>query len=613
MANIPLKSIKFPDLPDTYVIEPEITDVQGLEDALNNKANIDGTYDDMTVGNAEQLVSNVFVEDKAPYQFRTAGGSVDIGKRAYFDAIVGGTVAWNQLAAIPSTDTSKTENGVTVTDNRNGTYTIVASGGATGDVYATLPSIQVVKDHKYFWHSTPPGGSGTTYRSYMTNNVTAIDDQGDRGGRIYLATGSGTSYIVPYLVKSGTVISTPITFVPQLIDLTLALGSTIADYIYTLETANAGAGVAFFRKYFPNSYYPYSAASLESVEASAHKTVGFNQFDKSKATDNKYINDSNGTEGSSPDWCHSDYIRVIPNTMYYTNAYGVGQRYTVTKYDENKSFIGAVPITNASTFNTGDAYYIIVSTDKRHIAQNSLVVNLHWDGSRDGEYEEYKEHTYPLDDSLTLRGIPKLVDGKLQFDGDEYEPDGTVNRRYGVVDLGSLTWNLNNANQFFASLPQYAPENYMTDAMCEKYAVSAHGAYDVLVDKSLTITTTRVWVYDTDYSTASAFKSAMDGVYLVYELATPTTEEADAYSGIQIVDDFGTEEFITDSVVPVGHVTHYPVNLVAKLEMMPNSPDGNGDYIVQQDSGINTYIPLASTDTITGIIARLEALENAES
>ena len=31
MANIPLKSIKFPDLPDTYVIEPEITDVQGLE------------------------------------------------------------------------------------------------------------------------------------------------------------------------------------------------------------------------------------------------------------------------------------------------------------------------------------------------------------------------------------------------------------------------------------------------------------------------------------------------------------------------------------------------------------------------------------------------------
>ena len=64
--------------------------------ALETKANIDGSYDTMTVGNAEQLVSSVGIEDKVPYNFRTAGGSVDIGDRL-MEKVVGGTIAWNQL------------------------------------------------------------------------------------------------------------------------------------------------------------------------------------------------------------------------------------------------------------------------------------------------------------------------------------------------------------------------------------------------------------------------------------------------------------------------------------------------------------------------------------
>jgi hypothetical protein len=44
----------------------------------------------------------------------------------------------------------------------------------------------------------------------------------------------------------------------NLIDLTQLFGSTIADYIYSLEQATAGAGIAYFRKYFPNDYYEYS-------------------------------------------------------------------------------------------------------------------------------------------------------------------------------------------------------------------------------------------------------------------------------------------------------------------------------------------------------------------
>ena len=38
-------------------------------------------------------------------------------------------------------------------------------------------------------------------------------------------------------------------------DLTQMFGSTIADYIYTLEQNTAGSGVAWFRKLFPKDYY----------------------------------------------------------------------------------------------------------------------------------------------------------------------------------------------------------------------------------------------------------------------------------------------------------------------------------------------------------------------
>lgn len=50
-------------------------------------------------------------------------------------------------------------------------------------------------------------------------------------------------------------------------DLTQMFGSTIADYIYSLETNNAGAGVAWFRKLFPKDYYAYNAGETTYVSA----------------------------------------------------------------------------------------------------------------------------------------------------------------------------------------------------------------------------------------------------------------------------------------------------------------------------------------------------------
>ena len=93
----------------------------------------------------------------------------------------------------------------------------------------------------------------------------------------------------------------------------------------------------------------------------------------------------------------------------------------------------------------------------------------------------------------------------------------------------------------------------------------------------------RVFVNDFSYTDAATFKAAMSGVYLVYELAEPTTEEAEPYTSPQIVDDWGTEEFVTTSIVPVGHNTSYPANLRDKLQHLPDLPDDDGYYMTQVD------------------------------
>ena len=52
----------------------------------------------------------------------------------------------------------------------------------------------------------------------------------------------------------------------KVIDLTVMFGSTIADYIYSLEQATPGAGVTLFRKIFSEDYYPYTANTLMSAK-----------------------------------------------------------------------------------------------------------------------------------------------------------------------------------------------------------------------------------------------------------------------------------------------------------------------------------------------------------
>ena len=111
----------------------------------------------------------------------------------------------------------------------------------------------------------------------------------------------------------------------------------------------------------------------------------------------------------------------------------------------------------------------------------------------------------------------------------------------------------------------------------------------------------------------------MNGVYLVYELATPTTESATPYILPQIVSPYGTEEYICTEQsgvsVPVGHDSKYYDDLVGKLDGLPwnfssliapnestNKASQNyavGSYLIYNNTLYKVTSAIASGGTIT--------------
>ena len=623
MANRKLNSIKFPDLADTYILDAEkvkYSETDNYPDgsvgkALQEKANTDGYYENMGVGTADNLTTDIKANDQSPYLFRTSGGSVDIGDREYVNGIVGGTVAWNQLA--PVKESASTAQGITVTPNGNGKYTITGKSEYDSTLPIALGAFTAIKGHKYLLCggvSADVGlllGSASIWSGNRTDSGTSIIASCIDDGTPNLSVSISALYDA-----QGEVVT------PQLSDLTLALGSQIADYVYSLEQATAGSGIAWLKRhgFFNQPYYPYNAGSLESVSGLvSHDTTGFNQWDEEWR--NGYYNVDTGVFASYPyQVANKNTIKVLPNTAYYVKAPAEKMRLIWRDANGNaiqilNSFVSGVVTTPDNCvgldFNVFEAY--------GGTYKNDICINLAWDGSRNGEYEPYVKHSYPLDSDLTLRGIPKLdSSNNLYYDGDVYEPNGTVTRKYGIVDLGTLTWerkqHAGTGNYYFqSSAIGDAKGDAPSLSVCSKYRMLTNTSYLADLNNYDGFTVYKsAYIRDDAYTDAATFKTAMSGVYLVYELATPTTEQADPYQQVQLVDDFGTEEYVLSSgafPMPVGHNTDYPINLKAQVEMMPHSPEGNGVYVVQQTSGTNEYVSLAGTDVITGIIARLEALE----
>lgn len=581
-------------------------------------ARIDGNYDSMTVGSAGQLISSQYVEDKVPYKFRTSGGSADIGDREY-NKIIGGSIVWNQL--VQNGDFSDGTTGWSAAVGRN--VSISASDGIceceiinfeeTANLYNHLIStaVPLASGKVYlFAHELYSPKSATAVKRdianayYSTindlqigwNNIQTIykptiSNPGNKPISFGLAFCTDEEFDVGDVYKIKNV---------QLFDLTAMFGSDIADYIYSLEQATEGAGVAWFRKLFPDSYYEYNAGDLISVEGlQSHDTVGLNQWDEEWEVGQ--YSTITGAKGTAAGVRCKNPIPIVGGMDYYfycasrtgTNNFGA------CWYDSNGDFITSNVFSSIVTAPSNAKYLCFYAPGSWYgtTYKGDICINLSWSGWRNGDYEPYEKHSYPLDNSLTLRGIPKLdSNNELYFDGDEYASDGTVTRKYGIVDLGTLTWLKGNRNLdddgwvYRASLAGGVVS--LSVGLCKSFDSYKRQNAEWNTLRNGEVLFSSGWcITSFNYESAQDVATAMSGIYLIYKLAEPTTEQAEPYTNPQIVNDFGTEEYVSGTIVPVGHETKYLANLRDKLQHLPDLADDEGYYMIHQVNKKMNLVP----------------------
>lgn len=586
-----------------------------------------GNYPEMTVGSAEQLLSENYLEDNAPYIFRAVPQGA--GNREY-DTIIGGSVVENQLFHSIGYQPI-VRNNVTFTDNYDGTYTIstTAEGASADGAYYWLSgdnaSIWKKDNHKYYFHCGKFNGSyHTIYAGEFNGNYTIAIDYGD--GCICSRRPDRTSAVYwGVFIEAGTVITDPITLTPQITDLTQMFGTDIADYAYQLEQATAGSGIAWLKSqgFLTDEYIPFNAGEIKSVSGLvSHDLVGFNLFDENLLLEaTGWTKNGDYFTGTADNLYKKFYANgqyLWKNNINYSGQICV--TYTAYAVEANKSprirfiytdgtskndnIVDSTTVTNyTSTSDNGKTVEKIVFTygNDTTLFIKDFCINLSWSGYRNGEYEPYQKHSYPLDSSLTLRGIPELVDGKIQYDGDVYHSEGAKDERYLEIDMGSLDYaKSQNPQRFEVNTPLAGAKppaslNEIAKIITSEYVTI--GADATPTDKEIAMNTLgQLRIYDSAryYMSVADFKAAMSGVMLVCEKATPTTSQAEPFTNPQICDPNGTEEYVTTGSVPVGHETKYPTDLRKKLDELPAIPaapttDGTYKLSVTVTSGTPVY------------------------
>lgn len=565
--------------------EVKVTDeIKDIQTDVDNKADVDGMYEELFAGN---LVTDMHTADNSPYVYRQSPSGNLVSQN-----IVGGTVAWNQLVQngnFASTSGWSSEGGASLSVNNN-TCTITGSSSNSG-IYQQF---NFSSNHKVLITAEVKNATenNTTIIRFGGNNVASITGTTNwTKATIIYNTSSSTNY---YTIRVGE--QTAQARNCMLIDLTQVFGSTIADYIYSLEQATAGSGIAWLKSYgfLTKDYYAYDSGELQSVNVSARKVVGFNQWDEEWV--NGYRNSSTGAIVSNPNnITNKNPISVTPNTSYYIKV-GIETQNYIVEFDKNGEFLRAKWITYNNVFTTSiDCYYIAFSVAVSTY-NNDICINIS-DASKNGTYEPYTLTTYNL--------------------SGEHE----VNRKFGVVDLGTLTWSKGAAAWNTSSLstliklpatnndvPQLIISSKPYKPVSSNMDTGVAGTYEVVINRN---NGNLSWRYPIDaYTDAATFKTAMNGVYLIYELATPTSESVtnpelrgvlklDANNKLYYYGDTmsdipnpqlvgSTEEFIDgatrDVPIPVGGERKYYTDLKAKLEELakiPSVPTTNGTYTLK--------------------------------
>ena len=204
-----------------------------------------------------------------------------------------------------------------------------------------------------------------------------------------------------------------------------------------------------------------------------------------------------------------NYIFVKPNTTYKAvNVSGDGQ---IACYSINKTYISSIPGFGGADriFTTpSDCYFIKFYNPNSYMDSGDISINY---PSTDTDYHAYNGHTYSISFGQTV------------YSGTLDVTSGVLTVTHGYVDLGDYTYILSNG--IFLSTYNFNAKSRGCDGACTIYTNSGDVTLSDMPNYSFQMMTGTygIAIRNDDYNDATAFKTAMEGKKLVYELKTPIT------------------------------------------------------------------------------------------
>lgn len=246
------------------------------------------------------------------------------------------------------------------------------------------------------------------------------------------------------------------------------------------------------------------------------------------------INSSSGNdEGGTASIYSKNYIPIIPNSTYiFVYAGSASFENVKTRfYDHSKNYIGyndnngQTVYPNRAFITPLNAAYVRFTLPPGYgnVYKNDIALIA---GSS-GTYAPFHRNVYQIPEAI--RNLP----GYGWSAGTARNYVDYENKRYvqcvSSVDLGTLSWRVGDSVSFetFQLKGQKLTKNYdiAPNILCSKYPAKTQN--ELWGKTNVTGITTNanvdgcVHVNDTSYPDATAFKQAMQGVILYYELATP--------------------------------------------------------------------------------------------
>lgn len=325
-----------------------------------------------------------------------------------------------------------------------------------------------------------------------------------------------TEAILRRVFGEHTVEGNPVTF-----DAYLGL-ETVKSLTLTMNPIQEGTGDPS-----PTNIRPISG--WDSVDV---VVTGKNLFDIETITAKRYVN-GNGELSVSDGWSASDYIPIVGNTNIVIS--GITNTGTVAQhafYDSTKTFISSINPTVMSFTTPSNTRYIRISMRSEN--PTSVQVEYGQTATAFVPYETPETHTATFPSTI-YGGTAEVVGGVGQSN-------------MGMVDLGSLNWSYSASGYFTSNaitgIKTPATQDDMINAICSQYkqdtARRVYSGYSGDGCFAIRYGTGSLWVRDSQYTDAETFKTAMSGVQLCYELATPTeitltAEQIELLKGTNVV------------------------------------------------------------------------------